>query len=319
MSEGESNPNEREFSQVEPRANQFILPESSWLVAPPATVDHRGIAPKIRLSKWSKAEVGAPIEFTAAHDETAHVLSYSLRPLDYQFTLGGRNVLDGVVNPNRVFLLPPVNVPRSGVYRSPFHSVRIFLPPELIVECYESMYDRATPSGVELFNAEFTRDPLVADLARALGSVDEHAAGVGSTFIDAVSLALTSLLISLSSARRPSSPTATKPLAKWRLRRTLEYLEARLREPICLNDLSAVAGLSRLRFAAQFRSAVGQAPYGYIVKRRVEEAQRLLLDPSWTIASVANEMGFADQAHFTRSFKKIVGMTPARWRVSVLE
>jgi len=319
MSDGESTATKGDFSQAEQRASEFILPELRWLVAPPAAVDQRGIAPKIRLSKWSKAAMHAPIEFEATHEETAHVLSYSLRRLDYKFTLGGRTVLDSVINSNRVFLLPPANLPRTGVYRSPYDSVRIFLPPELISECYESMYERATPSDIELFNAEFTQDSLVADLTRMLGSVDENGVGIDSTFIDAISLALTSRLISLSSARRPSSASATQPLAKWRLRRTIDYLEEHLRGPISLDDLSVVAGLSRLRFAAQFRSAVGHAPYRYIVSRRIEEAQRLLLDPSWTIAGVANEMGFADQAHFTRTFKRVVGMTPARWRLAAME
>jgi AraC-like DNA-binding protein len=319
VAEGDSVAKKGDPSQAEQSAPEFILPESSWLVAPPAAVDRRGIAAKVKLSKWSKAVMHDPIEFAADHEETAHVLSYSLRRLDYKFTLGGRTVLDSVINPNRVFLLPPVSARRTGVYRSPYNSVRIFLPPELISECYVSMYDRTMPSGVELFNAEFTQDSLVSDLARILGSVDENGVGIDSTFIDAVGLALTSRLISLSSARRPSSASATRPLAKWRLRRTIDYLEAHLRESISLEDLSAVAGLSRLRFAAQFRSAVGHAPYRYIVSRRIEEAQRLLLDPSWTIAGVANEMGFADQAHFTRAFKKVVGMTPARWRLAAME
>jgi AraC-like DNA-binding protein len=319
MAEGGSAAKKGDVSQADLRAPEFILPESRWLVAPPAPVDQRGIAPKIRLSKWSTIAMHAPVEFAATHEETAHVLSYSLKRLDYKFTLGGRTVLDSVINPNRVFLLPPASVPRTGIYRSPYNSVRIFLPPELISECFESMYDRTTPNGIELFNAGFTQDSLVAALTRMLGSVDEDGVGIDSTFIDAISLALTSRLISLSSARRPASASATQPLAKWRLRRTIDYLEANLREPINLNDLSAVAGLSRLRFAAQFRTAVGHAPYRYIVSRRIEEAQRLLLDPSWTIAGVANEMGFADQAHFTRTFKKVVGMTPARWRLAAME
>ncbi len=179
------------------------------------------------------------------------------------------------------------------------------------------MYGRLAPSGVELFNPRFIADPVVVNFVRALVVVDEN--GSGPTFIDAVGLALTSRLITLSKARLTSVAPSSHPLPTWRLKRTIEFLDAHLREPIGLADLSAVAGLSRMRFASQFRAAVGDPPYTYIIKRRIEEAQKLLLDPSWTIAAVASEMGFADQAHFTRMFKKIVGVTPHRWRMNAAE
>jgi AraC-like DNA-binding protein len=111
--------------------------------------------------------------------------------------------------------------------------------------------------------------------------------------------------------RRPS------PLPKWRLKRVVDYIEANVTKPIYLAELSNVAGLTRMHFAAQFRAATGCSPYNHILRRKVAYSQRLLLDPQLSIAHVAAVMGFSSQAHFTVVFKRVVGKTPVRWRQSI--
>jgi AraC-like DNA-binding protein len=106
-------------------------------------------------------------------------------------------------------------------------------------------------------------------------------------------------------------------LPVWKLRRVCDFIEANLFHPIYLSELSEIAGLSRMHFAAQFRAATGQAPHAYLLRRKVKRAQVLLSDPTLSVADVAAIVGFKNNAHFASAFRKIVGESPSRWRSNI--
>lgn len=110
-------------------------------------------------------------------------------------------------------------------------------------------------------------------------------------------------------ARRPKSG-----LPKWRLKRVTAYVEENLAESITLADMACAAGLSRMHFAAQFRVATGMRPHDYLLRRRIETAQQMMVESSDTLIQIALSVGFQTQAHFTTVFRKIVGETPFQWR-----
>jgi AraC-like DNA-binding protein len=149
-----------------------------------------------------------------------------------------------------------------------------------------------------------------------LADIDDKSDPVGSLFLDGVSLALAARIVALSTKKAPlqSPDKMPRPLIKWRLTRSIDYIEANLSRPIYLAELSNVVGLSRMHFAAQFRAATGYTPNRYILRRKIARAQLLLRDPSMSIVDVALILGFSTQAHFTVVFRSIVGSTPAHWR-----
>jgi transcriptional regulator GlxA family with amidase domain len=113
---------------------------------------------------------------------------------------------------------------------------------------------------------------------------------------------------------QPADPGVRGGLAPWQVRRVLAHIEANLETPIRNQDLAAIARLSADHFNVAFRSSVGEAPHGYIIRRRVERAQGLMLSTEKPLSEIALECGLTDQAHFTRLFRKIVGESPAAWR-----
>jgi transcriptional regulator GlxA family with amidase domain len=94
----------------------------------------------------------------------------------------------------------------------------------------------------------------------------------------------------------------------------LAHIEANLDAPIRNTDLAALARLSTFHFNVSFRNSVSNSPHGFIIRRRVERAQALMLSTDHSLSDIAAECGLADQAHLTRLFRRIVGETPAAWR-----
>jgi len=103
-------------------------------------------------------------------------------------------------------------------------------------------------------------------------------------------------------------------LAPWQQRRTLQLIEQHLRGDLRLARLSAECRLSSSYFCRCFRASFGTSVHQFVIRQRVERAEKLLLGSSLSLAAIATETGFSDQAAFSRTFASIVGVSPARWR-----
>jgi AraC family transcriptional regulator len=116
------------------------------------------------------------------------------------------------------------------------------------------------------------------------------------------------------SSPQPSRKNARRGLAPWQVGRVLAHIEANLSAPIQNRDLAAIARLSTYHFNVAFRNSVGDPPHAYIIRRRIERAQGLMLSTNRALSDIAVDCGLSDQAHFTRLFGKIVGESPGAWR-----
>ena len=91
-------------------------------------------------------------------------------------------------------------------------------------------------------------------------------------------------------------------------------MDSNLDTTIRNKDLAAIARLSDSQFNLAFRKSVGQSPHEYVIRRRIERAQGLMLSTDKSLSEIAIECGLADQPHFTRLFGRVVGQSPAVWR-----
>ena len=155
---------------------------------------------------------------------------------------------------------------------------------------------------------------MIEQLARALIHAEELGGASGQSYADGIGLAITARLLGGIPDSTPADRGQVSGLSKWRLKRATEYMTANLAEPICLADIAAATGLSRMHFAAQFRVATGLRPHEYLLQRRIEHAQALLLTSRLPLVEIALEVGFKTQAHFTTVFARLVGETPNVWR-----
>jgi AraC-like DNA-binding protein len=99
------------------------------------------------------------------------------------------------------------------------------------------------------------------------------------------------------------------------VQRICEYIESHLDQKIGLEALATMAGLSTHHFARAFHQTVGIPPHSYLLSRRLDRAERMLLQTQLPLSEIAVATGFSDQSHLARHFRRRTGMSPRLARV----
>jgi AraC-like DNA-binding protein len=107
---------------------------------------------------------------------------------------------------------------------------------------------------------------------------------------------------------------ASLPLAR-RLLRARDLADARYFEPLGVDDMAAVAHLSRAHFSREFRRAFGESPHAYLLTRRLERAAALLRTTDRSVADVCVSVGWESVGSFTTSFTRTYGLSPTAYRM----
>jgi AraC-like DNA-binding protein len=107
-------------------------------------------------------------------------------------------------------------------------------------------------------------------------------------------------------------------LAPWQAKLVNRYVREHLSSSIRIATLAQMVQLSASHFHRAFRCSFGEAPGSYIAKARVMRAQQLMLSSDFSLTQIALEIGMCDQAHFCRTFRRVVGVNPNAWRRQTL-
>jgi AraC family transcriptional regulator len=114
--------------------------------------------------------------------------------------------------------------------------------------------------------------------------------------------------------RAPETSELKGMLAPWQIRKIAAHIESNLDRSLRSGDLAALVRLSPGHFSRTFLNTFGCSPLEYIMRRRMERAQGLMLSTDSPLAQIALDCGLADQAHFSRLFRRVVGECPRVWR-----
>ena len=159
------------------------------------------------------------------------------------------------------------------------------------------------------FSDPFFREALV-DIERALAL-----GRAASLFVSTIGLAVGLRVLTKYSNIDLTAPPAHKgALAPYQLRKAQEYIDTNLTGDATLDEIAQRVGLSAKHFARAFRQSTGVPPHRWLLQRRIERARELLEAGDLPLAEIALLCGFADQSHFTVTFKKATGLTPGAYR-----
>ena len=235
-----------------------------------------------------------------------HVFGVALKTTRLKLTSDSRILFDGTMPAGTLHITGPSQT-LTATFCAPCDFVHFHVSNSYLRKCRAASHSDSSRAISDL-NGLVIRDPLAEQLGRALideGNRDDElfANSVGQTLVMHVS-------------RLEVPQPRVNALPKWRLKRVHEYIDAHLEETISLSDMAAAAGLSRMHFAAQFRTATGFRPHDYLLNQRIERAKALLSKTNTPLAEIALIVGFHAQAHFSTVFKRFTGKSPGCWRRS---
>ncbi len=184
--------------------------------------------------------------------------------------------------------------------------VAIALDPAFVTQ---SFGDALAHGNSDLRPVRAEPDPIATRFAGLIKHELAEASFTGALFGETVALGFARHLLGRYGAGVAEPRGA---LSGPQLARVVEHLHAHLSEDTSLEALAAHAHVSPYHFARLFRAATGVSPHQFVLKLRVERAQRLIrTNKASTLTDIGAAAGFFDQAHFSKAFKRLTGVTPS--------
>jgi AraC family transcriptional regulator len=165
---------------------------------------------------------------------------------------------------------------------------------------------------IDLTEQRGITDPTFRHIAMALRAGVRSGAALDRMYGEALSTALAVHLLREYDAAVPGPKRQHGELPREKLLRAVEYIQDQLDTNLTISGIAQAVGMSPYHFTRLFKESTGQTPYQYVVDARVKKAKELLTTGKFTISEVAYHVGFADQSHLTRHFKRTFGLPPKR-------
>jgi AraC family transcriptional regulator len=157
-------------------------------------------------------------------------------------------------------------------------------------------------------------DLVLAQIAKTIAPLVDGRIGSAPLALDQLELILAAHVTQRYGAPHRRTTPFIGGLAAWQRRRATELLLASLDGKPRLAELARECGVSVSHFARCFKVSFGVTCHRWLTDHRIERAKELLGPSKASLAEVASQSGFGDQAAFTRTFHRVVGVTPGRWR-----
>ena len=165
---------------------------------------------------------------------------------------------------------------------------------------------------IELVEQRRSTDPTLHHIAMALRAGVQTGAALDRMYGEALSTALAVHLLREYGAAVLGPKRQYGGLPREKLVRALEYIQDQLDADLTVSGIAQAVYMSPYHFTRLFKESTGQSPYQYVVEARVRKAKELLTTGKFTISEAAHHVGFVDQSHLTRHFKRVFGLPPKR-------
>ncbi|MGH7182619.1 MAG: AraC family transcriptional regulator [Nitrospiraceae bacterium] len=248
--------------------------------------------------------------FVPEHEHPTHFLQLQTRgPVRYEVSTGGKTISE-TAGPGTIFVCPR-GTQDHVLWKGPTNRIAVVLHPRLLARTLE---ETAHCADLELMEHWNLRDRRIESLMLALYTDIEDGSSAGRLYGESIGTALSVYLTQKFAVFRPKIASYRGGIPSARLKRVTDYIEAHLDEDISLSALAEVAGMGTHYFCELFKQSMPLSPYQYVLQKRIERAKGYLREPHLKMIDVGVAVGFKNQSHFARVFKRIVGATPTQFR-----
>ena len=245
--------------------------------------------------------------------EDAYLLALMRKDVpQYPYWVSGRHVHTPVIRSGH-FTLVDLNVEHTSVICEPMDCLAFYVP-RAALDAMAEEHHASRITALHIPPAYPLDDPVIRGLGVSLLPALRQPEQTNRLFLESVASAFLTHVAQTYGDMRIGPPPGHKGLATWQERRVKDALMAHIDGNISLEQLAGLTGLSRSHFARAFKTSTGLPPHRWLLARRVEMAEELLLHSKLPIEEIAIRCGFSDQSHFTRTFSKMKGVSPGEWR-----
>ena len=209
--------------------------------------------------------------------------------------------------------LIPVGVDCEWQLTGENHSVFLFISQSIVTSIAVSTLD-IDAAQIELIPFLFLTDPLVFQLGTTISQCMSSKDPLDLLYIESLSQTLAMHLLRRYSCIPHSKFTLKGKWSGRNLKKVMDYIASQPLENLKIRYLAQLVDLSPFHFERLFKTTFGKTVHQFVLEHQLKKSLNLLLKSDLTMAQIAAEIGFADQAHFDRRFKAAYGIAPSELR-----
>ncbi len=202
----------------------------------------------------------------------------------------------------------PANISQYAEWNQESGAITMSIDPIVFAQTIHEVVD---PDTIELLPVFATRDPFIYQIGVALKSALTKQSNTSRLYAETLVNSLILHLLEHYCITRPNISDRLKgQLSQYKLQQLIDYINAYLDRDLSLRELSSLVQMSPHYFSKLFKQTTGITPHQYVINCRIEKAKYLIRQGKLSLAEIATQVGFTDQSHLHRHFKRLVGITP---------
>ncbi|MEM7593741.1 MAG: AraC family transcriptional regulator [Cyanobacteria bacterium P01_A01_bin.83] len=170
------------------------------------------------------------------------------------------------------------------------------------------------PDKVEVLPIVHTRDPIFDCLAGQFLQEMNHTELGNCLYVESLANMFAINLLRNYCTFPATFKEYSDGLPRYKLKQAIDYIHNHFNQTIKLSEIAELLDMSQYYFCRLFRESTGVSPYRYIIQQRIDRAKKLIENSKRPLSDIAFECGFSSQSQMTQHFRKLVGVTPKKYR-----
>jgi AraC family transcriptional regulator len=244
-----------------------------------------------------------PMELPEHYVQGHRLLVHTGKPVRYEWKNGNR-WRNKLLQPGEFCLQShgEINIPR---WHDTFEFIAIAIDPIFLNFSFQDV------ESIRFQEQRATIDPIITHFAKRFKTEIESGSYYGALYGESLAIAFSLHLLECHSDRSLPISQPRGKLSSIQLQETIELIHVNLSEDLSLTNLATHLNLSAFHFARLFKNSLGLSPHQYILQNRIERAKKsIAISAGSNLTEIALQVGFYDQTHFSKAFKRVVGMSP---------